>query len=185
MFDRIYPFKYIQSKKVENEPFTKEHLYTFKGKNGHRYIVVLQEFPFQFIGIKFHLKAHTDSPNKYKLLTRNNDVQGCVRTCIEIMLSLLSKNKKTSYGFIGANLVGENMNNTKRFKIYRQVMENLFSPLYFTHYSLQQESVYLMLNNIMLKEHPRFFQLIKKSYIEHYRIEKPEEDASSNDDLIL
>ena len=174
MFDRIYPFKYIQSKEVKDEPFLVEHLYSFKGKNG-RYIVVLQEFPFQFIGVKFYLKAHTDSPNKYKLLTGNNDVQGCVRTCIEIMLSLLQSNPKTSYGFIGANLVGESMNNTKRFKIYRQVMENLFSPLYFTHYSLQAESVYLMLNNPMLKEKPQFFNVIKKSYVEYYQTEKPEE----------
>jgi len=177
MFDRIYPFKYIQSKEAKNEPFIKEHLYTFKGKNGHRYIVILQEFPFHFMGVKFYLKAHTDSLNKYKLLTKNNDVQGCVRTCIEIMLSLLMNNPKTSYGFIGANLVGENPNNTKRFRVYRQVMENLFSPLRFTHYSLQEESVYLMLNNTMLKESPHFFQVIKKSYLEYYQTEKPEEDT--------
>jgi len=174
MFDRIYPFKYIQSKEVENEPFLKEHLYSFKGKNG-RYIVVLQEFQFHFIGIKFYLKAHTDSPNKYNLLTGRNDVQGCVRTCIAIMISRFRNNPKTSYGFIGANLLNESMNNTKRFKIYRQVMENFFSPLHFTHYSLQKESVYLMLNNYMLKKHPHFFQVIKESYVAYYQPEKPEE----------
>lgn len=176
MFDRIYPFKHIQSKEVTNEPFIKEHLYSFRGRNGHRYIVILQEFPFHFMGIKFYLKAHSDSPDKYKLLTKNNDVQGCVRTCIEIMLSLLPNNPKTSYGFIGANLVGEDINNTKRFRVYRQVMENLFSPLRFTHYSLEEDSVYLMLNNTMLKESPQFFQVIKKAYVAHYQVEKPRED---------
>jgi len=151
MFDRVYPFRYIQSNKIYNEPFIYEHLYTFKGKGNHRYIVTLQEFPFHFIGIKFHLKAHSNSERKYKLLTENNDVQGCVRTCVEIMISLFPKNPKISYGFIGASSIKESIHNTKRFRIYRQVMENFFSPIHFSHYSLSEESVYLMLNNTMSK----------------------------------
>lgn len=102
-------------------------------------------------------------------------MQGCVRTCIEIMVSLFFKNKNLSFGFIGANLVTENTNNTKRFRIYRQVMENFFSPLYFSHYSLQQESAYLILNNNTLKEHPHFFEEIKNTYIEFYQVNKTDE----------
>jgi len=51
-------------------------------------------------------------------------------------------------------------------------MENFFSPIHFSHYSLSEESVYLMLNNTMLKTNPTFFATIKKSYIDHYQIDK-------------
>jgi len=176
MFNTVYTFKFLQSDKYTNEPFLIEHLYSFKGKGNARYIVQLQEFKHKFLAIKFYHKSHRFSKDKYSILTKKNDAQGCIRTCIEIMLSRYKLDNKVSFGFIGANLLGESINNTKRFRIYKQVMENFFSPIKFSHYSNPNDSTYLMLNNEMLKVHPEFFQEIKKVYLTYYVSDKPTDD---------
>ena len=68
MFDRQYPFTFIQTKTDQNEPYLFEHLYSFKGKV--RYIVVIQEFVYNFYAVKFYAKAHSNSKRKYNLLTQ-------------------------------------------------------------------------------------------------------------------
>jgi hypothetical protein len=83
-------------------------------------------------------------------LTNNHDAAKVINTSLEVMRHfLLNKNKKASFGFSGAASLEENENlETKRFRIYRKIMENLFSPTNFFHYQLPERNIYLLVNRL-------------------------------------
>lgn len=61
----------------------------------------------------------------------------------------LKENPNASFGFTGAPLeseIDEKSKPTKRFRVYKRIMENLFSPERFAHYQLEQSSIYLLIN---------------------------------------
>lgn len=51
-----------------------------------------------------------------------------------------------SFGFIGEHSIGEEKDNTKRFRIYKRVTENYFPPEKFEHAINIENSSYLILN---------------------------------------
>ncbi len=147
MFDQHYHFRYIMTEHPVGEPFQQLHIYTFHGPNHQHYTVHVEEYPMDVFAIKFHLQAHSNSPNKYKLLTGNSQAPRIIRTCIEIFLALFKKNNESSLCFIGTNSFAEDKAETKRFRIYKRVMQNFFSPQLFEHRYFANKSLYLMLNN--------------------------------------
>jgi len=50
-------------------------------------------------------------------------------------------------------------------------MENFFSPLNFTHYMKKESSIYLILNNMHLKDDSNALRQIEKMVVEYYEIE--------------
>lgn len=62
------------------------------------------------------------------------------------MLSIYKRQPNVSFIFQGANSVGEMEKETKRFRIYSFMMENLFSPASFDRFSYTNKSVYLLRN---------------------------------------
>ena len=61
-------------------------LYTFKSPKSHQwYWVWVEVYQCDFYAVKFHLKAHRDSPNKYSLMTGLNEARPVINTCIAIM----------------------------------------------------------------------------------------------------
>lgn len=148
MFDNPYPFRY-----KHKEPFTEgeykctRHVFTFFCKNKQKYVAHLEEYPYEVYIIKFYRQAHHNSDRKFNLLTNGHDASRKIATCLEIMIYwYLNHNPFASFGFIGANLDGEKKNNTKRFRIYQRLMENVFSTTKFNHYDFPSSSFYLMLN---------------------------------------
>ena len=146
MFDQHYPFQYIMTEHPEGEPFQQLHIYTFHGPNHQHYTVHVEEYPMNVYAIKFHLQAHSNSLNRYQLLTGYSQAPRIIRTCIEIFLALFEKNNESSLCFIGTNTFGEGKSETKRFRIYKGVMQNFFSPQFFEHRYFANKSLYLMLN---------------------------------------
>ena len=161
MFNTYYPHKFIQSNSSDFYDFEKEHLYTFTGKGNHRYLIRVEEYSHNFYAVKFHLKAHSDSNDKYCLTTGYNDMAGCVRTCIQVMLEIAEQNPIASFGYIGANSLDEAKENTKRFRVYNRVMQNFFLPANYAHHFLEKESAYLLLRKNNIKNHPAIFKMAK------------------------
>jgi hypothetical protein len=148
MFEEGYHFRYVNFKegKKWNEPYIKEHLFTFDDKQNHRYIVRLQEFSYYFFAVKFHLKRDSHNPKKYEILTNYKDATRVIRTCIDIIIYLYKKNPYSSFGFIGNNSADEEKQNTTRFRVYKKVMENFFSLEKFYHFKDIKTSAYLLIN---------------------------------------
>lgn len=146
MFDQHYPFRYIMTEPPKGEPYQQLHIYTFHGPHQQHYTVHVEEYPMDVYAIKFHLQTHSNSPHKYQLLTGFSQAPRIIRTCIEIFLTLIAKNNESSLCFIGTNSLEEVKSETKRFRIYKGVMQNFFSPQFFEHRYFANKSLYLMLN---------------------------------------
>lgn len=147
MFNSSYPFRYCNHEKTKKGQYhVLEHKLIFSCKKGNQYIVQVEQYPHHLYVIKFYLKQHRLSENKYSLLTNLHDPLQVIGTCIEILIYFYHKNPFASFAFIGANSLNEPVKNTRRFKIYRKIMENSFSPLIFNHSVYEEESAYLLLN---------------------------------------
>ncbi len=148
MFESSYKFRYVNHnlKEVEGQ-LVKEHKLTFCCKNKQRYIVNVEQYNHYVYSIKFFSKAHRFSENKYRLLTKYYDAPAVIMTCIRIMIFFYKANPYSSFIFVGENGLNEkDKNNTKRFKVYKRIMETFFAPVTFAHYTYVEKSAYLMLN---------------------------------------
>lgn len=176
MFDQPYEFKYKnkRERKEGGKYICIDYVFTFRALDGQVYVVNVEEYnPHHVFVIKFHQKSHQNSKNKYSILTNTHDASRKIATCIEIMLSFYQENPYSSFGFAGANLIGESKENTKRFRVYATVMANFFSPKHFEHYTFEKESCYLMLNRD--NSEPDLLDKVEKMFREIYVFE--EEDS--------
>lgn len=147
MFDQPHKFKYICKRLAQpGESFAFLHIYSFRDIKNIRYLVHVEEYEYNVLAIKFFPKHHTSSEKRFNIKTGHFDAARVIATCIEIMMDLYRKNPYSSFAFVGSNSIDETENNTQRFRIYRKVMENFFSPIHFAHYSFPPKSVYMMLN---------------------------------------
>ncbi|WP_156522714.1 hypothetical protein [Arachidicoccus ginsenosidimutans] len=76
-----------------------------------------------------------------------------IRTCFDIMMTILSDDKKASFAFIGSpvfinHLQMESIENTKRFSIYRYVAINLIGRKSFELFEDEQTSCFLIANKL-------------------------------------
>ena len=118
MFDQFFPFRFIMTEAVEGEIYHHISKYTFDGPRNHQYIVLAENYFQDVYAIKFHLKSHSGSINKYTLMTGYHQVPLIIRTCIQIMLSILLENPKASFCVLGTEQENEPKKETKRFRIY-------------------------------------------------------------------
>jgi hypothetical protein len=161
MFDKVTSYKFVYAtnhKERKGEYEVLNHILTFDCRFNHHYIVNVEEYPNDIYVIKFHLKSHSLSDEKYSLTTGFNDMGRIVATCLNIMVWFLNtRNEKASFGFIGASSKDEK-GISKRFKIYAHLMKNVFTPLKFVHYQFEAKNAYLLLN--------------REKYTTHKEIEK-------------
>jgi len=89
----------------------------------------------------------SNSEKRYEMLTGFFDAPAVINTCLKVMAELLETCPKASFGFTGAPLMaGENGQPTKRFRVYRRIMENLFSLSTYVYYQLADKNIYLLIN---------------------------------------
>lgn len=144
MFDTYFSFEY----KGKHPPGPKEdfehvHIYKFKTDN-EVYIFRGEVFIHQTIAVKYYPKSYEDSPSKYTLLTGKNKGGGTARiisTCLQIMLDLRKKESNPSYIFQASGLVGEMNSETKRYRIYKELLK-IHSHLYLLSITLSNHTVY-------------------------------------------
>ena len=182
MFDpeSAYEFR-VANKKTEKkgEIYITEYKFTFFCRFNHQYIVNVEEYgDLLFFAIKFHLKNHTDSDRKYKVMTKLFDVPRVLSTCIRIMMYFYDQNPFCSFGFRGEPSEGEDNRESNRFRIYRQVMKNVFSPQNFIHYDYPDNSMYLLIN----RNHndPDLFSKIESMIDDIYDLSDSSREDNSN-----
>lgn len=170
--DDGYKFTYHGFKNIDNNGIILiRHILSFKSRKNNIYIVEVEEFSdFQLMIIKFYLKSHRLSDNKYNLLTKKNETPGILTTCMNIMIWFYNKNPYRSFGFIGSNSLNEEVTITKRFKLYRILMRNLFSPIKFMHFEYESKSAYLLLNKDFASNNYYLLRNIEKFFETNYDI---------------
>lgn len=177
MFDSSYKFRYCNHsniKKGQGQYNVREHILTFSCKKTNQYIVHVEEHPHFVYVIKFHLKSHRLSEKKYNLQTNLHDPLTVIGTCVEIMLYFYKQNPFASFAFIGANSLDEiSVKNTRRFKIYRRIMENSFSPFTFNHLIFEDENAYVLLNKNNVEDN--LYKKVEEIFKDCYMIDKSED----------
>ncbi len=161
-----YPYRFVMRGTDGHVPY---RLYHFRSPKTHRwYIARVEEHPYHFYGIKFHLKSDAHNPNKYNRLTGLSEVRPLIKTCIAILLEIAQHEPESSFGFIGANLIGESNCETKRFRVYRRVLTSYFSEDVFLHYQIVQQSAYAMVRKSALLHTPDLIDKLNAYFSDNY-----------------
>lgn len=164
-----YPYHFVQriyEYRQELNDFLKyKLLYAFKSTKSHQwYWVWVEVYKHDVYAVKFHLKAHRNSPYKYSLMTGLNEPRPVVNTCIAIMLEIAKQNPHSSFGFIGANMIGESETNTKRFRFYKRIASTYFSNKEFRHFDDVNKSAYMLIRRVELEAHPSLIEDIQLGF---------------------
>lgn len=167
-----YPYHFVQRVDEINpvNTFLKyKLLYTFKSSKSHQwYWVWVEVYQRDFYAIKFHLKAHRNSPAKYSLMTGLNEARPVINTCVAIMQEISHINPRASFGFIGANMQDESDVNTKRFRVYRRFMATYFTEDSFEHFFNIKKSSYLLIRKTELMNHPDLLSDLDEKFKDLY-----------------
>lgn len=158
MFDSSFSYRLLQEKKVVDKEIVREFIYDFNSSK-RRYIVLIEEYQLNVFVPKFFPSFLKDSPNKFNVLLNDFEASRVVRTCINILLELLSKYTSHSFAFVGVNTISketlEQKYFTQRFRIYRQLMLNCFDTVYWQHYEDFVTSTYILIP--ATKENTEFY----------------------------
>lgn len=173
MFDSFFDFKHVRRRGSRSEDsFLGVHIYHFK-TGIEPYIVEVEEYEYHVYAIKFYPKSLSNSPKKYNKVTNKGSVSKIISTCVRIMLDIVNRDPLASLCFKGTETGNEDSaEETKRFRIYRNVMRNLFSDQKFTHYEYAKESIYLLLS---LRNHsPDLLKKIEDHFGQMFEFEEKE-----------
>lgn len=131
-------------------------IWTFKSsKSNKRYIVEVEHFNNHFFGLKFYWKGVASSKNRYSLLTNDFEPRTIIMSCIDIMIRYFTHDKCASFGFVAAEdlfKATDKSRPNKRFRFYRRMMLSLFKPETFLQVNDTKKSIYLLVNQIMIKD---------------------------------
>lgn len=168
-----YPFRFVK-KDVEAwqglESFmTHRLLYSFKStKTNQAYWVWVECYQHHFYAVKFHLKNHRNSEQKYNVMTGLHEARQCIKTVMAIMNTIAEEDSKASFGFIGANMPGESEAYTKRFRVYERYMVSYFDTILFKHIVNYQKSAYLLLSRSYIDEYPNLLADLTQGFRDLY-----------------
>ena len=161
-----YPYTFLMREQTGDIPVL---VYHFRSTKSHRwYIVRVEEHPQHFYGIKFYLKSDTLNPNKFNKLSGLFEPRPVINTCIAILMELASMNPEASFGFIGANLIGESEQETKRFRVYNTILTTYFSEAQYLHYQILEKSAYALISRIALERNPDFILQVSTYFSDNY-----------------
>lgn len=161
-----YPYTFITRQVAGEIPVMVYHFRSTRTKKW--YIVRIEQYPDEFFGIKFYLKDDRLNPHKYNRLTGLNEPRPVIYTCIAILMELAEKKPNASFGFIGANMPGENENETKRFRVYRRILTTYFSEETYLHYQIIEKSAYALIRRSVLENNPGIIQDISTYFSDNY-----------------
>lgn len=168
-----YPYRFVQrvdDADCQTLPYLQyKLLYTFKSPVSHQwYWVWVEVYDNDFYAVKFHLKAHRDSANKYSIMTGFNEARPVICTCIAIMDEIAHINPRSSFGFIGASMKEESSFMTKRFRIYSLFMATYFAETVFEHRMMMDKSAYLLVRKSELEKTPELLSTLSQKFNQMY-----------------
>ncbi len=147
MFISSFPYQKINHiTKVVGEDKLIEYVYSFRGKTGKRYLIIVEEYTYFIFIVKFCLQERKYHPDRFNVLTNLNECSRVITTIGKLITELYQKNPFASFGFIGSNLPEEEKSNTKRYRLYSLVVSQLISPVKFEHRRSNKHSAYLLIN---------------------------------------
>jgi hypothetical protein len=130
-----------------------EHVFHFRGNSGKRYIVVVEEYDYSVYIVKFYLQEKKRYPDRFNQLSGLNECSRVLTTVGQIIRHMYNLNPFASFGFIGSCLPGEKRQNTKRYRLYSNIVKQVISPVLFEHRESTEYSAYLLVNRDNQEQH--------------------------------
>lgn len=81
---------------------------------------------------------------------------------------MLSHYPNSSFGFIGANIIGESEHETKRFRVYRRVLTTYFSEKHYLHFQIIEKSAYVLIRKSTIENNPNIIEEISTYFSDNY-----------------
>jgi hypothetical protein len=151
MFDSSFPFSLIQRTPKNTGGVLAEYVFHFRTKK-RRYIVVAEEYNHRVFAVKFYPADRKTDDHRFNIVLNDFEFAPIIRTCINVMQWLLEKYPTASFAYVGANSITpshtESKAFTKRYRIYRYVMDVFLNPEKFERYFSTKNSAVLLVNNI-------------------------------------
>lgn len=148
-------------------------IYRFKNDFGDIYLVEVFFYDYSVYAIKFFLKKHRLSDNRYNMvypktfgvkqgrITGNYNFLKVLNTISKIAMDIIGRDPLASFGFLGAPRASEldegknaaNINsdctvgNTKRYIVYSNYVARYYNPKDFEYISSPTSSIMLLRNN--------------------------------------
>ena len=164
-----YPYRFVMNEPSHDSFIVCTSIYTFRStKSNLVYLVRVERYKMDIYIIKFYLKSNQNSPHKYNLLTNTFEPRRIINTCISILMDIFHQNPSASFGFVGANRLGEPEANTKRYTIYKKIVTTYMGSETFYHHYNVDKSAYILINKTKLKENPTLIQEIEQFFIDIY-----------------
>jgi len=144
-----YPASFVMRSK-NNDTLRITDIWKFKSTKSKKwYIVEMEHFDNNLVAIKFYYKGARLSPNKYSLMTNDNEPRTIVYSCLELMKRYYLEDNTVSFGFVAAPDLDPSKKPEKgnrRFSFYRTVVNYYFGTKTFVHIHDGNERLYLLLN---------------------------------------
>lgn len=155
MFDSSYAYKGLgTTSNISKKHLLKTYKYFFDTEEGERYIINVEQYPYNIFVLKFYPRSLKNSKYKYNVLTKTGHLSKIVRTNIEILINFHNQFPNSHFGFIGARTYCtvqkkyiETGDVTKRFRLYRYAVVNLINPDNFEHHEDEVNNTYLLINS--------------------------------------
>ena len=164
-----YPYRFLMNERPDGDYLAGTGIYTFRStKSNLVYLVRVEHYRMDVYIIKFYLKSNRNSPYKYSLLTHTFEPRRILNTCVNILLDIYRDNPGASFGFIGANLIGESEANTKRYRVYKKIVTTYMGAETFHHHYNVEKSAYILVNKRKLKENPSLIAQIEQFFTDIY-----------------
>lgn len=146
------------------------HLYEIVSPTTRAYYMVwVEEYEEHFYAIKFHLRRDKKNSNKYSVLTGFNEARPIIMSCMKLLVELANKIPDSSFGFIGAGMVGDDdLINTKRFRVYKKFTSTFISEDLFEHRFNVVKSTYLLLRRSSIQKNPNMPQDLYEKFSQMY-----------------
>ena len=142
-----YHFRFVNRNPLNTTLKKNDYIYSFvSSKTGFKYYVNCIEYNIGVFAVKFYLKIHKSSPDRYRIITNKGDAIPILKTVISIMVDVLRKNEDASFAFIGMPKKNEKKDLTKRYCVYRELCKKYFNPNSFDHFYDERWSFYSLLN---------------------------------------
>lgn len=142
-----YPIHFFHKEYINDSALESRITYRFKSIKANRiYFIEVERYKYDIYIAKFYLRIHKDNPNRYKIITNHGDAFRIFNTCVSITNIILEENPLASFGFKGESSIGEEPQNTKRFRIYSNLAIRYFSPKRYLHNKDVSNSTYFLLN---------------------------------------
>lgn len=98
-----YDFRCVSKQSNGSGDLLETYLYSFKSPKTHmRYIAEVEHYNLDLYAIKFYLKSHQNSKDKFTVLTNLHEARPVIYTCIAILIDIFHQNNKASFAFIGS-----------------------------------------------------------------------------------